>query len=141
VSDPDPPRRAGVLAAVAAGGLLGAPARYGLSVLLPPAPGRFPWATFVVNVSGSLGLGALLVLVRERRPDSRYLRPFAATGFLGSYTTFSTFAVEVRSLLADRQVALALAYALGSLLAGVAAAGLGGGVGGRATRAARSRAE
>ncbi len=79
-----------MLAAVALGGALGATARYAVAQLVHGAPGSFPWATFWTNASGSLVLGAVLVLVAERYPPTRYLRPFMATGFLGAYTTYST---------------------------------------------------
>jgi fluoride exporter len=111
-----------VIAAVAFGGALGAPARYGVSRLIPPHPGVFPWATFWTNVSGSLALGFLLVCILERFPPTRYVRPFVATGFLGAYTTFSTFAVDGDLLVRDGHVALALTYWVASIAVGVLAA-------------------
>jgi CrcB protein len=117
--------RPGVLAAVATGGALGAPARYGLAQVVHVAPGSFPWATFWTNVSGSLVLGFVLVLIAERWPASQYLRPFVATGFLGAYTTFSTFAVETDVLLKDGHLVTAMAYLVASLVAGLAAVWLG----------------
>lgn len=113
-----PPSRARVLATIAAGGALGAPARYGLSQAIHVAKDSFPWSTFTINVSGSFALGFLLVLILERFPPSRYLRPFAATGFLGAYTTYSTYAVETDLLWKDGHAAIALAYALASALVG-----------------------
>ena len=110
-----------VLAAIALGGALGAPARYGLAQLVHVTPGGFPWATFATNVTGSFALGLVLALVLERFPPSRYLRPFVATGFLGAYTTYSTFAVETDLLVKGGHAALALGYAAASLLAGFAA--------------------
>jgi CrcB protein len=112
-----------VLAAVAAGGALGAPARYGLAQVVGTTAGGFPWATFWTNVSGSLALGFVLVLVTERFPPtrSRYLRPFFAVGFLGAYTTFSTFAVDVDLLVKDGHATTALAYVVASLVGGFAA--------------------
>ena len=114
-----------VLAAVALGGALGAPARYGLAQLVHVAPGSFPWATFATNVTGSFALGLVLALVVERFPPTRYVRPFVATGFLGAYTTYSTFAVETDVLVRDGHVALAAAYASASLVCGLMASGLG----------------
>jgi fluoride exporter len=110
-----------VLAAIALGGALGAPARYGLAQLIHTAPGSFPWATFATNITGSFALGLVLALVLERFPPTRYLRPFVATGFLGAYTTYSTFAVETDLLFKDGHTAVALAYAAASVLAGLAA--------------------
>jgi CrcB protein len=117
--------RLGVLLAIALGGMLGTPARYAVGRVVHVAPGSFPWSTFVVNVSGSLVLGVLLTLIVERWPPSRYLRPFAAIGFLGAYTTFSTYMVEADLLLKDGHAGVALAYVLGSLVVGLAAVYVG----------------
>jgi CrcB protein len=111
----------GVLAAIAAGGALGAPARYEVAQIIHVAKDTFPWATFWTNVSGSFVLGFSLILLIERFPPSRYLRPFFATGFLGAFTTFSTFAVETDLLVKDGHAAIGVAYALASLVAGFAA--------------------
>ena len=113
--------RLDVVAAVAAGGALGAPARYGVAQLVHVSPDSFPWATFWTNLSGSFTLGLLLILVLERFPPTRYVRPFLATGFFGAYTTYATFAVETDLLLQHGHVEVALTYAVGSLLAGFAA--------------------
>jgi len=108
----------GMLGAIALGGALGAPARYGVAQIVHVAPHGFPWATFWTNLTGSLALGLVLGLLLERFPPSRYLRPFVATGFLGAYTTYSTFAVETVLLIKDGHLGLALAYAGFSLLGG-----------------------
>jgi CrcB protein len=121
-----------VLAAVAVGGALGAPARYGLAQAVHAGAGTFPWATFWTNLSGSFVLGVVVVVVARRFPSDRYLRPFLATGFLGAYTTYSTFAVETVVLARDGHVALACAYAAASLAAGLAAAAAGIALGRRA---------
>ena len=110
-----------VLVAIAAGGALGAPARYGVAQLIHVTPDSFPWATFWTNITGSFALGLVLILVLERSPPTRYIRPFLATGFLGAYTTYSTFAVETDLLAKNGQVGVALTYAIVSLLAGFAA--------------------
>ncbi|WP_433793170.1 FluC/FEX family fluoride channel [Actinoplanes sp. CA-252034] len=78
------------LAAVAAGGVLGALARYGLASAWPYPPDGFPWSTWVINVSGCFLIGVLYT--RTRRPLPRLL---LGTGFLGGYTTFSTAIAEV----------------------------------------------
>jgi len=117
--------RLGVLAAVAAGGALGAPARYEVAQLVHVSRDGFPWATLWTNVSGSLLLGFLLVLVNERFPPTRYVRPFLATGFLGAFTTFSTFTVETDLLVKDGRAATALAYVAASLVAGLGAVWVG----------------
>lgn len=114
-----------VLAAIAAGGALGAPARYEMTRLIHVAKGTLPWATFWTNITGSLALGFLLILVIERFPPSRYLRPFFATGFLGAYTTFSTYMVDTDTLIKDGHAAIGITYLLGSALVGFAAVWIG----------------
>ncbi len=111
-----------IVAAVAAGGALGAPARYEISLAVHVAPGTFPWATFWINVSGSLVLGVLLTLIIERWPATRFVRPFFAVGFLGAYTTWSTFMVDTDVLAKDGHVAIAIAYVVASLVVGLSAA-------------------
>ncbi len=109
-----------VLAAVAAGGVLGALARYGVSSAWPHEPGDFPWATFGINVSGCLAIGVLLVMITEIRSTHRLTRPFLGTGVLGGYTTFSTYAVETERLLSDHPVT-ALVYLFGTAAAALVA--------------------
>lgn len=116
------------LAAVAAGGALGTLARYGVARLLPVGDGAFPWATFLTNVSGSFALGVVVALVAPRLRLG-WVRPFLAVGFLGAYTTWSTFAVEVDMLVRDGAVAVAAGYATASVAAGLAAARAGLAVG------------
>jgi CrcB protein len=110
-----------VLAAIAGGGALGAPARHEVAQLIHVAKDTFPWATFWTNIAGSFALGFILILVIEQFPPTRYLRPFFATGFLGAFTTFSTFAVETDLLVKDGHPAIGAAYAVGSLVAGFGA--------------------
>lgn len=114
-----------VLAAVSLGGALGAPARYGIAQLVYITPGTFPWGTFWINVSGSFAVGFVLILVLERFPPTRYIRPFVATGFLGAYTTYSTLAVETDLLIKNGHWPIALAYAAASLTTGLVAAWVG----------------
>ena len=113
--------RPSILIAIALGAALGAPARYGMAQLIHGASGSFPWATFAINISGSLILGMFMALILERFPPTRYLRPFFATGFLGAYTTYSTFAVETDLLVRYDHAAIGLAYAAASLAAGFVA--------------------
>ncbi|MBA2738100.1 MAG: fluoride efflux transporter CrcB [Nocardioidaceae bacterium] len=116
-----------VLAAIAFGGAVGAAARYGASVLLPPAPLGWPWATVLVNLSGCALVGVLMVLVAERQDVHPLLRPFLGVGVLGGYTTFSTYAVDAVVLADAGRLALALGYlvvtATGAVLAVALAAG------------------
>ncbi len=115
-----------VLLAVALGGALGALARYGVALALPPRPdGGLPWATLLVNVLGSLALGALAALAAAGRLGHAPLQALLATGFCGAFTTFSTFSLETVLLARGGFVAPALTYValnLGLCLAGTAAA-------------------
>ncbi|GAA4536417.1 CrcB family protein [Pseudonocardia xishanensis] len=101
--------------AVAAGGALGALARWAVGLALPGAPG-----TFLINVVGCLAIGALLEVVTSRRTNP-LLRPFLATGVLGGFTTFSTYAVDAQRLLLGGRVGLGVLYLAGSLLAALVA--------------------
>jgi CrcB protein len=125
-----PPRYRGraqpdVLAAIALGGMLGASARYGVARWRPVEPGRFPWATFWTNVTGAFVLGLLLVLLLERFPPTRLVRPFLATGIIGAFTTMSTYEVETALLFRNGHAFTAIVYGVGSLIAGLALAYLG----------------
>ena len=113
------------VAAIAVGALPGGAARYGLTQLIVVPAGGFPWATLWTNLSGSLALGVLLAVLIERYPPSLYARAFIGTGFLGAYTTFSTFAVETDLLVKDGHAWTAGAYVAASLAGGLAAAALG----------------
>ncbi|MEW1637319.1 CrcB family protein [Streptomyces sp. NPDC093801] len=105
--------QARVIAAVAVGGALGATARYALALLWPAGASGFPWATFWTNVAGCALIGVLMALISEegRRSPHPLLRPFAGTGVLGGFTTFSTYAVDFSRLLDAGRAGLALAYA------------------------------
>ena len=113
--------RVGILAAIAIGGAAGTAARYAVSRIIHVAPGSFPWATFAINVTGSFVLGVLIALIIERWPPSRYLRPFAAIGFLGAYTTFSTYVTEAAVLAKDHHLDVAVIYVVASLVCGLVA--------------------
>lgn len=118
-------RRRNVLAAIAVGGSAGALARYALTLAIPAHSGHFPWGTFITNVTGCAVLGLLVVLLEARFPGNRYLRPFLATGVLGAYTTFSTYAVDADLLVRDGHAGLAAAYVVASVLAGLVAVWVG----------------
>jgi fluoride exporter len=120
-----PPSRAVATAAVAAGGVAGALGRAGLSVALPHDPGEWPLATLLTNLSGAVALAVLLVVLGERRPGSRYLRPLLGTGVLGGYTTFSTLSVDVVDLARGGSAWAAPAY-VGASLVGMLAAAVAG---------------
>lgn len=114
-----------VLAAIAVGGALGAPARYEVAQLVHVGADGFPWATFLTNLAGAFVLGFFVTVVLERLAPTRLLRPFFAVGFLGSFTTFSTLAVETVILVKDGHVVLGIGYTLASVGAGLALAYLG----------------
>ncbi|MCT9869468.1 fluoride efflux transporter FluC [Paenarthrobacter aurescens] len=108
---------------VAAGGVLGALARYGLGLVIP-APGAWPLPTLIINLTGALALGALLEGLSRRGPDvgsRRVLRLALGTGFLGAYTTYSTLALDAVHLFAAGAAPAAAGYLLASLLGGAAA--------------------
>ncbi|HVW39830.1 MAG TPA: fluoride efflux transporter CrcB [Amycolatopsis sp.] len=110
-----------VVAVIGLGGGLGALARYGLALELPTRPGQFPWGTFVTNVTGCFLIGVLMVLITEVWSAHRLVRPFLGVGFLGGYTTFSTYGVETRGLLAPGDVLVAFAYLAGTLVGAMVA--------------------
>lgn len=121
-ADVPPPRiHTTALAAIAVGGALGALARWVVAEALPHEPGQVPWDTLLTNVSGCLLIGVLMVLVVERWPEHTLVRPFLGTGFLGGFTTFSTYAVDTRSLLAADRPGVALGYVAATLLVGLVA--------------------
>ncbi|MFG1805253.1 fluoride efflux transporter CrcB [Streptomyces sp. NPDC049040] len=110
-----------VVAVVAAGGAAGACARYGAALLWPQTPGAFPWTTFWVNVSGCAVIGVFMVVITEVWAAHRLVRPFFGTGVLGGFTTFSTYAVEVRRLADAHQAGTAAGYAVATLASALAA--------------------
>jgi fluoride exporter len=112
-------------AAVAAGGVLGALARWAVGLAAPTPPGAFPAGTFGVNAVGCLLMGVVVVLVVERPGAHPLLRPFLGVGLLGGFTTFSTFAVDAQELLAGGHRATALLSLAGTALTAVAATALG----------------
>jgi CrcB protein len=118
-------RDASIVGAVAAGGVLGALARYGLGVEFPHPRTGFPWATFGINVSGCLLIGVLVVMVTEGFAAHPLTRPFLGTGVLGGYTTFSTAMVDTQHLWNAGAAATGLAYLFGTLVAALVAATLG----------------
>lgn len=111
---------------VGAGGFLGAVARYGVALLVAPWWTReFPLATFVVNVTGSFVLGLFLTLTAGRLELDPRWRLFVATGFVGAYTTFSTFEYETHLLTQQGAFWWGLTNVLTSVVAGYLAVQLG----------------
>jgi CrcB protein len=108
-------------AAAALGGVLGALARWAVArALRSPADG-WPWATLLVNVTGCALIGVLLAVLLAHFPAHPWLRPFLATGVLGGYTTFSTFAVDAVRLVEAGQAGTAVGYVVASVLGGLLA--------------------
>lgn len=110
------------------GGMLGAPARYLVESVIPTADEGFPLATFVVNIAGALALGLLLESLSLAGPDTgmrQRARLFLGTGFLGAFTTYSSFAVEIDLLARADRFGIAVAYAVSSLVLGLVAVAAG----------------
>lgn len=107
--------------AVVGGGAVGALARWRMGLAFAGTEGSFPWATFLVNVTGAFGLAVTAVLLSERLPPTRYLRPLLGIGFFGAYTTFSTMAMEGVRLIDTGHVRTAFVYWIATLIAGQAA--------------------
>ena len=105
------------LFAIAVGGALGALARYGLSVGVTASLGpNFPFGTLAVNLLGSVAMGICFVLFVERSGVSPELRLVIMTGFLGAFTTFSTFSLETLYLLDAGRLVAGIANVIGSVL-------------------------
>lgn len=109
------------LAAVFIGGALGTAARAEVALALPARGGHWPWATFIVNLTGAFLLGLFSTRLQERLPLSAYRRPLLGTGICGGLTTFSTMQLELLHMLDRSHVTLALVYGLSSVVAGVVA--------------------
>jgi CrcB protein len=108
---------------VALGGAIGSAARYLVGGWFAARFGAaFPYGTFVVNVTGSFIVGLFLAYAQERVSLSPYWRLFFAVGFVGGYTTFSTFEYESVRLLQDGEMLLAAVYLIGSVVTGGVAA-------------------
>jgi len=104
---------------VAAGGAAGSVARYLVNV--SPLAGvfdKFPLPTFMINVSGSFLIGLLLILLTDKFEVGDNLRMAVIVGFLGAFTTFSTFEMEIYGLAKEREFGIALLYMLLSVFAG-----------------------
>ena len=105
------------LFAVALGGALGALGRYGVNGLVFPIMGeRFPLGTLIVNVLGSVMMGMLYVLIVEKAILPAELRNILMVGFLGAFTTFSTFSLDALALWQNGHLSLALAYIAASVI-------------------------
>jgi len=113
--------RVWIAVAVALGGALGTVVRYELALAEPVTSGQFPWATFTANLVGSFVLGIAVVALADGRRGDTVMRPFAAVGFCGGLTTFSTWMVENVLLTRDGDGATAALYLAVSLVTGLVA--------------------
>lgn len=112
------------LVQIAAGGALGAVARYITGVATIRLMGHgFPWGTLVVNIVGSFLMGALIVYFAER--SATRLSPFLMTGLLGGFTTFSAFSLDALTLYERGQTGVAALYIAASVVLSLAAIALG----------------
>lgn len=116
------------IAAIAAGGALGAVSRYGISLAAGHLIGHgFPWGTLIVNVAGSFIMGILIAIFAHFWHPPNALRLFFVTGFLGGFTTFSTFSLDIVTLYERGEIVSAVLYgtasvalSIGALFAGMA---------------------
>ncbi len=106
------------LAAIFAGGALGALARAGISQLFPSGPTQWPWAVFAINISGAFILGYFVTHQQARPAVSPYRGPLIGVGFCGAYTTFSTLQLELLNMVRNHDYGLAAGYALASVALG-----------------------
>lgn len=111
---------------IGVGGFLGAIARFALGQLIGTInQTAFPWGTLTINLLGSFVLGFFLTVALEQLSISAELRLGIATGFLGAFTTFSTFMMEAFSLFETGMPGLAISYLLSSLVLGLICVWLG----------------
>lgn len=116
---------------IAIGGALGAMGRFAATKWISHFTYQgvfgiaFPWATFAINLIGSLLIGLVFVLMTERITALAVYRPLIMVGFLGAFTTFSTFSLEILQLLQQQSWLTALSYLLLSCFLGVVGAAIG----------------
>ncbi len=111
-----------MILAIAAGGAIGAVARYFVMSTAGHLIGHgFPWGTVIVNVAGSFALGALIETMALVWSPSEAIRALLIVGVLGSFTTFSTFSLDIQSLITRGDFVQAGSYVIGSVIAGVVA--------------------
>jgi CrcB protein len=113
--------------AISLGAVAGALSRYYITLWFANRFGTaFPYGTFFINITGCLAMGFFITLVFERMPTvPSEVRLMVATGFLGAYTTFSTYGLETNVLWRDRAYSVAIFYWAGSAILGIIAVQLG----------------
>ena len=105
---------------IALGGALGALARYGLGEWVQNRfPTRFPLGTFIINLSGCLAIGFIIAVLDARAPGPSAWRYTIPIGFIGAYTTFSTFELETYRTIHAEWFIIAAAYIIGSVVLGL----------------------
>ena len=115
----------GVVLLVSLGGVLGVNLRYWLGVWIADrSDPRFPWSTFMINITGAFLIGLLAPWLARSLPDPR-VRVFLLTGFLGGYTTFSSFTLEALALWERGDITRAVVYVVAGNLIGLIAVGVG----------------
>ena len=114
---------------VAVAGAIGALVRWGLGTAIGERFPQFPWATMVINMTGSFLLGLLFVVLTERSTASPAMRLTLTTGLMGAYTTFATFSLETFRLVENGAFAQAGANVAGNVVLGLVAVALGIGLG------------
>ena len=106
-----------LIISIFAGGGLGALLRYGvISNISKILPSTFPYGTLTVNILGALLIGIVYSLLSQKISISENLKLFITVGFLGGFTTFSTFNLDFYQLIESSKIAAAMIYALGSFI-------------------------
>lgn len=123
------------IAAIFAGGFIGALGRSALEQIITTPPDRWPWATFAVNILAALLLGFVATSLHGREPAPHYRRAFLSVGICGALSTFSTMMLELLRMIDAGDWTLALGYTAASLAGGYAAVVLASGL----VRRARAR--
>ena len=107
------------ICSVAVGGSLGAVARYLINISpLATVFDKFPLPTFVINIAGSFLIGFLMIVLADKMVVNENIRMAVIVGFLGAFTTFSTFEIEIFGLMRERQLIIAFLYLFLSVLVG-----------------------
>ncbi|MEU7057440.1 fluoride efflux transporter CrcB [Streptomyces sp. NPDC046197] len=114
-----------VLTVVAAGGVIGACARYAATLLWPTGKAAFPWTILSVNAVGCLVIGAFMVAITEGWTANPLLRPFFGTGVLGGFTTFSTYCADIERLVREGRAGVALVYLVATVVVAMVAVKIG----------------
>ncbi|NIZ03188.1 fluoride efflux transporter CrcB [Thalassospira lucentensis] len=111
-----------LIASIALGGAIGAVARHSVSVMMGSIMGSgFPWGTLTVNIVGSFLMGALIELSALKLSLTPEVRALLVTGFLGAFTTFSTFSLDVATLYERGSLGLSALYVMVSVVVGISA--------------------